>query len=139
MTNDGFALHSPLVWVVLSPQLNAPNVFGSAKVLLVIGFCQPRPPRGFTFIYQQGTYAPVNHHRWMGRLAIDGSGNMAPGYSASISSLHPFIGYVVRRAGDPLGTLPQSENALAVGYGSQTSSTSQWGDYSTMGVDTTDD
>jgi hypothetical protein len=88
--------------------------------------------------YQQGTFSPDSHHRWMGSIAMDGSGNMALGYSVSSSSVFPSIGYTGRMASDPLGTMPQGETALIMGTGSQTSS-SRWGDYSAMSVDPEDD
>jgi len=61
---------------------------------------------------------------------MDGDGNMALGFSTSSASLFPAIRYVGRLAGDPLGTLPQSEAVLIAGSGAQTSSSSRWGDYS---------
>jgi hypothetical protein len=90
-------------------------------------------------IYQQGTYSPDSHHRWMGSLAMDGAGNMALGYSVSSSFLYPSIRYTGRLAGDPLGTMPQGEATLIAGGGSQTHSASRWGDYSMMAVDPSDD
>jgi hypothetical protein len=102
-----------------------------------IRWYEVRDPGGTPFIRQQGTYAPDEHHRWMGSIAMDGNGNMALGYSASSTTLSPSIGYVGRLAGDPLGTLPQGEAVLILGGGSQTGA-NRWGDYSTMSVDPTD-
>jgi hypothetical protein len=90
-------------------------------------------------VYQQGTFAPDSHNRWMGSIAMDGDGNIALGYSASSNTLYPSIGYVGRLSTDPLGTLPQGESIIILGSGSQTSSFSRWGDYSSMSVDPTDD
>ena len=104
-----------------------------------IRWYEVRDPGGAPYIYQQGTFAPDAHNRWMGSIAMDGNGNIALGYSASSSSLYPSIGYVGRLSGDPLGTLPQGETALILGSGSQTHSASRWGDYSSMSVDPTDD
>jgi len=95
-------------------------------------------PGGTPVIFQQGTYAPDSHHRWMGSIAMDGNGNMALGYSSSSTTRSPSIGYVGRLAGDTPGTLPQGETALVLGSGSQTHSASRWGDYSTMSVDPAD-
>ena len=55
-------------------------------------------------MYQQGTYGLSDSvNRWMGSIAMDGSGNMALGYSVSSSSIYPGIRYVgpagERRAG----------------------------------------
>lgn len=90
-------------------------------------------------IYQQGTFAPDADQRWMGSIAMDHAGNMALGYSVSSTSVYPSIRYAGRLVTDTLGTLPQSENTLIAGGGSQTSSASRWGDYSTMTLDPNDD
>ena len=90
-------------------------------------------------IQQQGTYAPDSDHRWMGSIAMDGAGDMALGFSVSSASTFPSIRYAGRLASDPPGTLAQGETTLIVGSGSQTSSSSRWGDYSMMAVDPTDD
>jgi len=90
-------------------------------------------------IYQQSTYAPGTDSRWMGSVAMDQSGDIALGYSVSSSNVSPSIRYTGRLASDPLGTLPQGEEILMAGSGSQTSSFNRWGDYSMMAVDPTDD
>ena len=87
-------------------------------------------------LFQEGTYAPDAHHRWMASLAIDGAGNMAMGYSVSSTTLNPGIRYVGRLAGDPLGTMPQGEHTLIAGAG--TSSSNRWGDYSSINLDPVD-
>jgi hypothetical protein len=97
-----------------------------------------RKTGGSWSIYQQGTYGPDAHHRWMGSVAMDQDGNMALGYSVSSSSVHPSIRYVGRLASDPLGQMPQGETELIAGTGSQTHSY-RWGDYSSMNVDPVDD
>lgn len=99
-----------------------------------------RNPGGSPTIFQQGTYAPADGlSRWMGSVAMDGSGNLAVGYSASSSSAFPSIRYAGRLTGDPLGTLAQGEAVLQAGGGSQEHPASRWGDYSMMSVDPTDD
>ncbi|MCI0409490.1 MAG: hypothetical protein L0191_13180, partial [Acidobacteria bacterium] len=90
-------------------------------------------------IHQQGTYAPDSDHRWMGSVAMDQSGNIGLGFSVSGPSTFPSIRYVGRLAGDPLGTLPQSESPLIAGSGFQTHPSGRWGDYSMMAVDPADD
>jgi len=89
-------------------------------------------------IFQQGVYSPDSNHRWMGSLAMDHMGNIALGYSVSSSSVYPSVRYTGRMVTDPLGTLPQGEQTLVSGSGSQTGS-SRWGDYSMMGLDPNDD
>ena len=94
---------------------------------------------GTPTVYQSGTYAPDATYRWMGSIAMDKVGNIAVGYSASSSSIHPGIRYTGRVPTDPLGAL-QAENIILIGNGSQTGSNlSRWGDYSAMTIDPTDD
>ncbi|MEM7116043.1 MAG: choice-of-anchor J domain-containing protein [Chloroflexota bacterium] len=88
-------------------------------------------------LYQEGTFAPDSENRWMGSAAMDGSGNIAIGYSISSTSMSPSIRYTGRLASDPLGTLPQGEGILATGSGRQ--SGERWGDYSSLSVDPVDD
>lgn len=89
-------------------------------------------------IYQQGTHSPDAIHRWMPSVAMDGSGNLAIGYSRGDGANYPSIYYATRDATDPLGTLG-AEALLHAGAGSQTHSAARWGDYSSMEVDPADD
>lgn len=89
-------------------------------------------------IEQQGTFAPDSDNRWMGGIAMDGSGDIAIGFNVSGSSTYPSIRYAGRLAGDPPGELSQGEATLAAGAGSITSYT-RYGDYSAMSVDPNDD
>lgn len=93
-------------------------------------------------IHQEGTYAPGatdGVHRWMGSIAMDSSGNMALGYSASNgTTVFPSVRYTGRLVVDPAGTMPQGEGVIINGTGSQTGS-QRWGDYTSMNVDPTDD
>jgi hypothetical protein len=88
---------------------------------------------------QESTYQPDSTWRWMGSAAMDGNGNLALGFSASDSTIHPQIRYAGRLAGDPLNTLGQGEEHLFDGTGSQVSTFGRWGDYSDMTVDPVDD
>jgi hypothetical protein len=90
-------------------------------------------------IHQQSTYAPDASHRWMGSIAMNGSGDIALGYSVSSSFVYPSVRYTGRLAGDPLGQMTLGEGSLVAGGGSQTHSASRWGDYSMMAVDPADD
>jgi N-acetylneuraminic acid mutarotase len=99
-----------------------------------------RDPGGTPTVYQAGTYAPDDDHRWMASAAMDHNGNLAIGYSVSNSDMYPAIRYAGRLQGDPLGTLAQGEAELITGDGSQASfSFNRWGDYSMMGIDPVDD
>ncbi len=92
------------------------------------------------YLYQEGTYAPADgKHRWMGSAAQDHMGDLCIGYSLSDgTATYPSVGYAGRLAGDPLGTLPQSEVILHAGAASQTG-VNRWGDYSSMSIDPVDD
>ncbi len=75
---------------------------------------------------------------------MDGSGDVAVGYSVSSGTVYPSVAYTGRLAGDPLGTLPEGESTMRSGSGSQTkakggSSLTRWGDYSALAVDPVDD
>jgi hypothetical protein len=72
----------------------------------------------------------------MGSIAMDGSGNIALGYSVSSNVTKPAIRYATRLRTDPLGTL-QTEVSLMEGTGVQTG-IHRWGDYSAMNVDPVD-
>jgi len=97
-----------------------------------------RNPESTVSLFQSGTYAPDATTRWMGSIAMDRSGDMALGYSASSSSVFPSIRYTGRLAGDPLGVM-QSEGTIFVGIGAQGPTLGRWGDYSAMQIDPTDD
>ncbi len=89
-------------------------------------------------LYQEGTYAPTtNDNRWMGGIAMDGSGNIALGYNVSSQTIYPSIRYAGRLASDPLGTLPQGEYTLV--NGSAINGSNRYGDYSAMSIDPIDD
>lgn len=88
---------------------------------------------------QQGTYQPDSTWRWLGSIAMDTSGDIALGFSASSSTINPQIRYAGRLATDPLGTLAQGEATLFAGTGSQTGTGNRWGDYSDLTVDPVDD
>jgi hypothetical protein len=98
-----------------------------------------RNPGGTPQVYQQSTYAPdTGTYRWMGSAAMDASGDIAIGYSASSTGIFPSIRYTGRLAADPLNTL-QAETTLVAGGGAQTGGLHRWGDYSSISVDPVDD
>nr|MBA2431916.1 carboxypeptidase regulatory-like domain-containing protein [Chthoniobacterales bacterium] len=91
-------------------------------------------------VFDQGTHAPADTtHRWMGSAAINASGDLAVGFSASSLSVFPSIRYAARYGTDPLGSLAQGEQEIFTGTGVQTSTSSRWGDYSNLSVDPVDD
>lgn len=88
-------------------------------------------------LFQEGTYSPDATRRWIGSIAMDKLGNIALGHSASSASVSPSSRYAGRLAGDPPGTLPQGENSIQAGTG--TNPSNRWGDYAAMTVDPGDD
>ncbi len=89
-------------------------------------------------LQQEGTYAPDASHRWMGSIAMDGSGNIALGYSVSDATVtKPSIRYAVHEYTDPPGTM-QAEAVIMNGNGVNTGPYGRWGDYSAMSVDPSD-
>lgn len=88
-------------------------------------------------LYQEGTFAPDSNHRWMGSIAMDGSGDIALGYSVASSSVYPSIRYAGRMSSDLLGNLTSGEGTILAGTGYQ--NTNRWGDYSSMHIDPADD
>ena len=100
-----------------------------------------RSPNGVPTVYQQGTYAPDSNYRWVGSIAMDGSGNIALGYSVSSSGMFPAIRFTGRVSSDPLGTM-EAENVIIAGGGSQQGcpvDAQRWGDYTSMAIDPSDD
>ena len=88
-------------------------------------------------LFQEGTFSPDTTARWMGSIAMDGSGNIALAYSATSPTVFPSLRYVGRLADDPVGSLPQGEYTIV--DGSASNSSFRWGDYSDLTVDPTDD
>jgi centrosomal CEP192-like protein len=95
-------------------------------------------PAGAVAVNQQGTFAPDTTFRWMGSMAEDKLGDIAIGYSASSTAIHPAIRFTGRVPSDPAGTL-ETEASIIEGAGSQTSGLSRWGDYTALVVDPNDD
>ena len=89
-------------------------------------------------LFQEGLHSPDATHRWMGSIAMDGSGNVALGYSVASPTVRPGLRYAGRLASDPAGTLAQGEHPIIAGTGSQ-ANVNRWGDYSAMGIDPADD
>ncbi len=89
-------------------------------------------------IYQQGTHSPDSIHRWMPSVAMDGSGNIAIGYSRGDGSNFASLYYATHETTDALGAM-QTEALMHAGTGAQTHSAARWGDYSSMELDPSDD
>jgi hypothetical protein len=110
-----------------------------------IRWYEVRIPKGADpSVYQQGTYAPADTttnplYRWMGSVAMDHSGDVGLGYSASGPNDFPSVRYTGRAVTDPLGQLAQAEKVAFTGTGPQTEVEGRWGDYSDLTVDPTND
>ena len=89
-------------------------------------------------VYQQSTYAPDAHNRWMGSISQNGSGEIALGFTIASSTVYPSIRYTGRTQSDPLGTMTYAETSIFSGTQSQTDG-NRWGDYSSMSIDPNDD
>ena len=94
---------------------------------------------------QQGVHAPDNTlWRWMGSAAIDHSGDLAIGYSASGPNYFPSLHYAGRLPTDPLNDLTQGEAVMFLGQGIEVNTgifpfRNRWGDYSAITIDPNDD
>ncbi|NQW04249.1 MAG: hypothetical protein HQ485_09490 [Acidobacteria bacterium] len=94
---------------------------------------------GAASVRQQSTFAPNDgQSRWMGSLAMDQVGNIAVGYTMGSATMKPSIAFAGREEADALNTL-SIDNSLQVGTGSQLTTLSRWGDYSTMAVGPVDE
>jgi hypothetical protein len=96
-------------------------------------------PGGVPTIAQQGTFSPDETSRWVSSIAMDGSGDIGLGYSASSASSHPSIRITAQKGGAPRGILG-SEQIVINGKSSQQGDYAErWGDYSSMAIDPVDD
>ena len=89
-------------------------------------------------VFQSQSFAPDATFRWMPSIAMDKLGDIAVGYSASSTAIHPAIRFATRTPADAPGTLA-NETTIIQGNGSQLTGLSRWGDYSAMTVDPIDD
>jgi hypothetical protein len=115
-----------------------------ADTLDGIRWYEVRDPVDNPTIYQQGTYAPDDSvtdplYRWMGSVAMDKTGDLALGFSASGVNDYPSLRYTGRAANDAPGQMTQAEQTLFTGTGPQTEVEGRWGDYSDLTIDPTDD
>lgn len=90
-------------------------------------------------VYQEGTFAPAdNLNRFMGSIAMDGSGNIGLAYNVSGAEDFAGVRFTGRRAGDPLGEMTVNEYEVVEG-GSTIQSFGRFGDYAHMTIDPFDD
>ena len=116
------------------------NLQVSPTIQAGIRWYEIRVVNGTPSLYQQGTFSPDAVNRWMGSLAMDKAGNIGLGYSVSdATSVYPGIRYTGRLSTDTLNLMTFTEGTLVNGAGSQTGTSSRWGDYTNMSVDPNDD
>jgi hypothetical protein len=92
-------------------------------------------------LFQEGLVGgEAGVHRSVASIAMDGSGNIAMGYTRTGSAVpyYPSMYYKGRLATDPLGTMPQGEYTIQDATTSKTGN-ERWGDYSGIGIDPSDD
>ncbi len=89
---------------------------------------------GVWSIYQEGTYSPDLHSRWMASIAMDDNGSIGMAYAVSSPTVYPSLRYTGRLAGDPLGLMTFSETIAIAGTSSQTFF-NRFGDYSQTSLD----
>ncbi len=92
-------------------------------------------------IRQQGSYAPDANSRWMGSISLNGSNELALGYSISGSNMNPGIRYCGQSSSAYAaanGTMDIPEEVIQNGSYSQTGA-NRWGDYAAMQVDPVND
>lgn len=100
---------------------------------------------GLPTLYDEGTHnlAPGNGgsglNNWMGSIAQDGVGNIALGFSQAGTGQRADIKIAGRSGAAAAGTLNEGEAVLYAAAGSQTATSSRWGDYSSMSVDPLDE
>ena len=88
-------------------------------------------------IRQFGTYAPDEHSRWMGSIAMNANHEIALGYSISSTTQYPSIRYTGQTAAENAnasGIMDVAEESIMEGTASQTSY-NRWGDYANLSVD----
>ena len=125
----------------LKPSSTAGNdrIFGDGFDGVPLDDLPSAPAPASKSVVDEGTYAPDDTNRWMGGIAIDGSGNIGVGYSQSSALINPQLQISGRSLNDAPGTLRDEQNCTAgVANGSQTSTSGRWGDYASMSVDPVD-
>ena len=95
-------------------------------------------PRGWSSLYQAGTFQDENASLWMASLAMDKEGDIAMGMSAVSPTLKPSVWYTGRVPEDPLGKMAAPSVAVE-GSAVQSNGHHRWGDYSSMSIDPDDD
>ena len=112
---------------------------GSSAVSAMRWYELRATPAGSKFaLYQAGTFQDKSTSLWMGSIAMDKSGDIALGMSASSTSKDPSVWYTGRVPGDPKGKMEAPQIAIK-GSAVEIGDSARWGDYSSMNIDPSDD
>jgi len=87
-------------------------------------------------IYQQGTYSPDTHNRWMPTIGLSESGNIGLAYNVSSSTVYPSIRYTGRKVCDPINQMTEPETTVLAG--TSPNGSNRYGDYNALGCDPAD-
>ncbi len=102
-------------------------------------------------LVDQGTFAPGTEHRWLGSINQDKNGNIGFAYSVGSPTINAQIRHTARARTDAPGLMRDeivpgfTEDCTPTTTGAQLAAPQQgrpfsrWGDYSTTGVDPSDD
>lgn len=93
-------------------------------------------PAGEWFVYQQGTYAPDENHRFISSISINAEGSIALGYNITGETLFPGMRVVGRAACDPLNMMTTTEAIFR--EGTSPNQKLDYGDYNGIVTDPAD-
>lgn len=127
-----FNTHESMVFNFITDVTDGQNLSG-------IRWMELRRTDSDWFIHQEGTFSPDDGlDRYMGGIAMDGSGNIALAYNASSEDEFVGVRFTGRKHDDPLGEMTIPEQILVEGENT-VSSNGRFGDYAQMGVDPIND
>lgn len=89
------------------------------------------------YLFQEGTYSPNAHSRWMGAIEMNENGSICLAYSVSSESVYPSLRYTGRNINDPSGVMTVPEQVIV--NGSAANFSNRYGDYAAMTVDPSND
>jgi len=92
-------------------------------------------------IRQSGTYAPDEHSRWIGAIALNGNNQIGLAYSISSSTVYPgirFTGQSEVEYAVASGIMDIQEGIIQTAVNAQ-NGTNRWGDYADLSVDPDND
>jgi hypothetical protein len=112
------------------------TVMKSNQALTGIRWYEFTDPRTTPAVVQQATYSPDTASRWMPSMAMDKAGNIAIGYSVSSATSFPSMFIAGRTVNQTASTLSKE---MPIRQSKQSKPASDWGDYSHMSIDPTDD